>query len=318
MSRSDVYPVHHFEPWQVWPGSYDNPPADGRYPLPGIACLKIGRSTLIASMGSCFAREIKDVLIRRGYAYLAEEADHPAAKHASAAWERAYNLFSLRQVFEYTFEHWSPQLRWWHSPISGVIQDPYRRIIIYDSVEEAETDFANHRRCSRRVLERAEVLILTLGMTEIWEDRLDGSVICLPSGPYVNEGGDMSRYRFRVSRYQENLEALDRIHAIMRVHNPDCKLLITVSPVQLWATFRQDADVITASGNSKATLRAVADEFADRHDNVFYFPAFEMATIYRPILGKPFFATGRENFHVNPETIEFIMDEFFRFYGEDF
>jgi len=102
----------------------------------------------------------------------------------------------------------------------------------------------------------------------------------------------------------------------MAVHNPKCGLMITVSPVHLWATFRRDLDVISASCGSKATLRAVADEFCARHENVFYFPAFEMATIFRPMLNAPVFAPGRENFHVNQETVDFIMEQFFDHYCE--
>ena len=158
-------------------------------------------------------------------------------------------------------------------------------------------------------------MILTLGLTEIWQDRKDGSVISLPSGPYVNEGGDMGRYEFKVSRYGENLANLESIQAIMARHNPGCKLLVTISPVNLWATFRQDLDVISASCNSKSTLRAAADEFVARHDNVFYFPAYEMATIYQPLSGLTHFTDGRENYHVNKPTVKFIMRHFFKFYS---
>jgi hypothetical protein len=315
MARSDVHPVHRFEDWQVWPGSYRNPPADGTYRSPPASGLRITPQTRIASMGSCFAREIRKVLLEAGYAYITEEAHHPAAVHASAAWERTYNTFSMRQIFQYTFEEWHPEVRWWVAPQSATVQDPYRRIILYDSLSAAETDFESHRTHSRRVLESAEVLILTLGLTEIWQDRRDRSVICLPSGPYVNEGGDMDRYAFRVSRYDENLANLEAIHTIMAGHNPGCKILVTVSPVHLWATFRTDLDVISASCNSKSTLRAAADEFAARHANVFYFPAYEMATIYQPILGKTWLADGKENFHVNKKTVRFIMRQFFAFYG---
>jgi hypothetical protein len=315
MAKSKVHPIHRFEPWQVWPGSYHNPPADGNYPFWAAPDLKIDRTTPIASMGSCFAREIRRVLLDSGYAYITEETHHPASVHASAAWERLYNTFSIRQVFEYTFEKWTPDLRWWLSPETRKIQDPYRRIILYDSIEAAEKDFKRHRRHSRRALEKAKILILTLGLTEIWQDKIDGSVICIPTGPYVNEGGDMGRYLFRVSRYAENLDNLERIHTIMAEHNPDCRLLVTISPVHLWATFRKDADVITASCNSKSTLRAAADEFTARHANVYYFPAFEMATIYRPMIGQSIFSDGKENFHVNQQTVEFIMEHFFRFYS---
>ncbi len=316
MAVSDVHPVHIFESWQVWPGSYDNPPPDGLYPMPIPQERFIERTTPITSMGSCFAREIKKVLTAKGYNYLAEETNHPASIHAGAAWERTYNTFSMRQIFEYTFSQWSPSVRWWVTPVTQRVQDPYRRIILYDSIELAEADFENHKICSRRVLTAARVFILTLGLTEIWEDEHDGTVICLPSGPYVNEGGDMSRYRFRVSRYGENLTNLIRIRELLFMHNPDCKIIVTVSPVHLWATFRRDCDIFSASCNSKATLRAVADEFVSMYDNVYYFPAFEIASIYRPMLGLPIFTEGRENFHVNQDTIATIMDEFFRFYGK--
>ena len=102
----------------------------------------------------------------------------------------------------------------------------------------------------------------------------------------------------------------------MSQHNPECQLLITVSPVHLWATFRRDLDVISASCNSKSTLRAAADEFTLRHDNVHYFPAFEMATIYQPLTGLNYFSDGRENYHVNKKTVKFIMRHFFKFYGD--
>lgn len=253
----------------------------------------------------------------KGYNYVAEETDHPASVHAGAAWERLYNTFSMRQIFEYTFSDWHPRVRWWMSPISQVIQDPYRRIILYKSLDEAEQDFEHHRLCSRRVLTSARVLILTLGLTEIWQDKEDGSVICLPSGPYVNEGGDMSRYQFRVSRYDENLINLTRIRELLFAHNPECKIVLTVSPVHLWATFRRDCDIFSATCSSKATLRAVADDFVSRYDNVHYFPAFEIASLYRPFLGLPVFSEGRENFHVNQDTIHNIMEIFFQYYGKE-
>jgi hypothetical protein len=315
MARSDVHPIHRFEPWQVWPGSYDNPPADGNFPTPPGRGFEITRATRIASMGSCFAREIKRRLLQRGFAYISEELHHPAAVHASAAWERVYNTFCMRQIFEYTFESWAPQQRWWQAPQSSRIQDPYRRGILYADRAQAEADFARHCGHSRRALQKAELLIMTLGLTEIWQDRADGSVISLPAGPYVSEGGDMGRYEFRVSRHAENLENLERIHAILSRHNPGCRILVTLSPVNLWATFRRDLDVISASCNSKSTLRAAADEFVSRHDNVFYFPAYEMATIYQPLTGCSYFANGRENFHVNKRTVKFIMNHFFKWYA---
>lgn len=317
MAYSAMHPVHRFHSWQVWPGSYKNKAIPGKFPLPESPGFAIDRMTPIASMGSCFARQIRKNLIRSGYNYITEETEHPASIHASAAWERTYNTFTMRQIFEYTFGSFEPAVRWWISPETGQVQDPFRRIILYESLDEARADFENHRECSRKALTRAKVLILTLGLTEVWEDSRDGSVICLPSGPYVNEGGDMSSYVFRVTRYQENLDNLEAIHGFMAENNPDCRFIITVSPVHLWATFREDSDVISASCNSKSTLRAAADEFVCRHDNVTYFPAYEMATIFTMMMGKTCFEAGKENFHVNKDTIAVIMNHFFEYFSDE-
>lgn len=316
MAVSEMHPIHKFHPWQVWPGSYDNKFIPGQYPHKNDSGLFIDKSTPVASMGSCFAREIRKVLIRQEYDYIQEETYHPASVHASAAWERTYNTFSMRQIFEYTFESFKPKTRWWISPETKQVQDPYRRIILYDSIKAAQKDFKSHIECSKRAIMRAKVLILTLGLTEIWKDKSDGSVICLPSGPYVNEGGSLDDYEFCVSRYAENLDNLEKIYKIVKKNNKDCSIIITISPVHLWATFREDMDVITANCNSKSTLRAVADEFVCRHNDVFYFPSYEIATNFTMMMNKTCFEKGKENFHINKETIELIMKHFFDVYSK--
>lgn len=315
MAKCDVYPSADFACRQVWPGAYGNTPAREGYPCPEDAAPVIHQQTPVVTIGSCFAREIKDALINAGYNHLQTEADQRAARHGSAAWERIYSTFCLRQVFQYSFSDWNPDLRWWITPQTSKVQDPFRRDVLYDTMEQAEGTFAAHRDASRQVLTQAKVIIIALESTEIWEDKKDGQVIALPAGPYVSEGGDMSRYRFRVSRYDENLMNLTAIHSLLSLHNPDCAVIVVVSPVHLWATFRHDVDVITAGGNVKATLRAVADEFASRHDNVFYFPALEIATTWQAINGKCIFAEGRENFHMNPETLKTVMEHLFLRYG---
>jgi hypothetical protein len=312
--RSDVHPLRRFHSWQVWPGSYDNPRTD-RYPMPDGPRPRIDQDTPLAGIGSCFIREMKTRFLAQGFHFLQEEADNPAARHASAAWERLYNLFSVRQVLRYALTEATPRPRWWISPQSGMVQDPYRRIVLYDDLETAEADFAVHRRCARHVLTTARVLVLSLDYVEIWEDVLTGAVLCLPSGPYVVEGGDMSRYRCRTTGMGENLAALEDILRLLRAANPDCHLVLVLSPIQQWATFREETDIFAASCYAKAVLRVAAEEFVARHAGVSYFPAYEMAMLARPALGLPIFAEGRENFHVGQDALDALMAAFFRWYG---
>ena len=313
--RSDVHPLHLFHPWQVWPGAYDSPPADGNYPRPDLDRPIIGPRTPVAGIGSCFIREIKDRLLAAGYAFLTAETDKKESRHASAAWERMYNLCSVRQVIQYALEGLTPLPRWWRTPVTGRVQDPYRRLVVYDDQAQAEADFARHIQCAREVLTSAKVLILSLDYVEIWEDRTTGAVICLPSGPYFAEGGDLSAYRCRSISLAENIDQLEAIRTLLARHNPDCRLVIMLSPIQLWATFRTDLEIFSASQCAKAILRVAADEFTCRHPEVSYFPAYEMAMLHRPLLGQNPFAEGREAFHMSPDTLDHLATQFIRWYG---
>lgn len=315
--RSDVHPRHLFQPWQVWPGSYDNPPLGSIYPKPDQPRPGLARATPLAGIGSCFIREIMNRLRHAGYSFLIEEKDQPGGGHASAAWERIYNLFSMRQVLEYVLTGRRPEPRWWMCPRSGRIQDPYRRIVLYDSLEMAEAAFAAHCRVAREVLALARILIISLDYVEIWEDRETNEVICLPSGPYFLEGGRLEDYRFRVTRQSENLAALEDIYTLLHGYNPILRLILVLSPIQQWVTFRDDVEVFAASFNSKATLRAAVDEFVSCHPEVSYFPAYEVAMLHRLALGRSVFAPGRENFHVDQSTLNSIVAEFIRWYGTE-
>jgi hypothetical protein len=96
----------------------------------------------------------------------------------------------------------------------------------------------------------------------------------------------------------------------MRRVNPTARILLTVSPVPLIATYT-DEHVLVATTHSKAILRAVASAAAAEHENVYYFPAYEIIT------GN--FSRGRY-FEGNlrtiaPEGVAHVMRVFERVYG---
>ncbi len=84
----------------------------------------------------------------------------------------------------------------------------------------------------------------------------------------------------------------------------DFQFVVTVSPVPLQATFT-DQDVIVANAESKAVLRAAAGAFARRHDNVSYFPSYEMVTHSHPD-----FALRPDRAHVEWAMVDRIMSSF--------
>ena len=82
------------------------------------------------------------------------------------------------------------------------------------------------------------------------------------------------------------------------------RVILTVSPVPLNVTF-SGFDITQANTLSKATLRTVAQEIADRDDMIDYFPSYEMV-----MLSDPEIAWYPDYRHVRVEMVKRIMKVF--------
>ena len=161
----------------------------------GVKVPEISKSTPISSMGSCFAREIKDWLIKKNYNYLigneiekdfmshelfpGDQGKSPSI-HAPLAWERVYNTFTIKNIIDYSLNGISIRDRFLEVEArSGrkYVTDLVRSRMIFRNLDEAKSNFANHAKESRKVLLDSEVLILTLGLVEIWQCEKSGLVI---------------------------------------------------------------------------------------------------------------------------------------------
>ena len=264
--------------------------------------LRVTQDTPIASIGSCFAREIKLWLIENGYSYI-QTATGPCTESGSARYDRVFNTYSIRQEFERAFGQFEPQTKYWEVEEGGQthLLSPYRYCLAWDSHDEMERELSEHRASVQKAFTDAKVVIITVGQPEIWYDKRDGSVF--PMVP-PTEIFDPEIHAFRMSTYQENLENLNRSYELLKQNNPEATILITVSPVPLRATFRPVNSVIADTGG-KSMLRAVVDEFVNTHgDDVVYFPAYEVVRCLTP---NPWKADAR---HVTRETVASIMSLF--------
>ena len=165
------------------------------------------------------------------------------------------------------------------------------------------------RSTSTSCLERMDVFIFTLGLTEAWRDRVTGSV--LPVAPGVVAGEyDPKAVRFVNFGIRQTLKALERFLLLLQEHRPsrDCpRVLLTVSPVPLTAT-ATDRHVLAATMESKAVLRVAAAELRRRHRNVDYFPSFEI--VQHPAARSQFFDANLRS--VSALGVRTVMDCFLR------
>lgn len=287
------------EPWRLYPkGSELSPEFLAQHPPESRPTLD--HRTPIASIGSCFAREIKVWLQANNYNFI-ETATGPSTEAGSARYDRVYNTFTLRQEFERAFGSFNPlEDRWDFIDETGKrrLLDPYRKGVAWDDENEMRAELAEHKGNVRRAFTEAAILIITIGQAEIWFHQPDNYVY--PLVPPV-QVFDKSRHGFRLTTYEENVVNLERVYELFAANNPNGRIILSVSPVPLRATFRP-MNAVIANTASKSMLRAVADAFVTRHeDRVTYFPAYEMVTV---IDDSPY---EDDNRHVRDECVDRIM-----------
>ena len=101
------------------------------------------------------------------------------------------------------------------------------------------------------------------------------------------------------------MAALEEIYALIERHNPNARIIVTVSPVSLSATF-SDRDVVVANCFSKSMLRTCAEAWKQRHpDRITYFPSYGSAT-----LSDRATAYADDGMHIRPAFVNEIIGYF--------
>jgi hypothetical protein len=249
----------------------------------------IAPTSRITTFGSCFAQHINAHLKAIGFD-TARERD--GGVYISLMGEGLVNVHAILQQFEWAFEDVVPPVDLWH----GFRAEAFG----YDE---------SIRQRTRDVFLTTDVFILTFGVSEVWYDTVTGGTFwrAVPMQHY-----DPARHRFRVLSFAETTAALNRILDLIRTHVPRARVILTVSPVPLVATFRP-VSCLTANAVSKSLLRAALDEVlraparaADA--GLHYFPSYEAVTTLFP---QPFHEDGR---HCHPFVVPAIMRVFEAFY----
>ena len=246
----------------------------------------IEQDTRIVAFGSCFAANIGRYLAAIGFDV---STRRDGAAYIQRIGDGLVNVFAIRQQFEWAWENRVPEVELWH----GWKAEEYG----YD--EEV-------RLATKKLFDEADVFILTFGLSEIWYDEPTGEVFwrAVPSEKF-----DPSRHKFRLATYEETIDGMRQIHALIRKNWPSAKIIFTLSPIALAATFRP-ISCITASTVSKAILRTAIDvlhrEVTD--SNFYYFPAYE-------VVKEGFvFGFGEDRRHPDVHVLDCNMKAFERYF----
>jgi hypothetical protein len=251
----------------------------------------IGRDTRVLAVGSCFARNFTLWLAEHGFNRAFPESPYNALLRFNADFESPAVI--------------AQQMRWAFGEVdeSALLWIDKKR----NQVEATEEG----RRQVRETLEGTDVLILTLGLSEIWYDKATGEPLWRA---LTEDTFDPERHVFRVESLEKTLEWLETIERIRSRHLPDLRIIFTVSPIPLKTTFRP-VSAVSANSVSKAILRASLDQFLRGHPeelgrHLFYFPAYEFVTTY---FVDPF---REDNRHLVPLVPGRILSFFVRHFCE--
>lgn len=250
---------------------------------------KISKADRVATAGSCFAQHIARRLSTSGYNYYVVEDGHPLADDKlcrlynygvySARYANIYTTRQLTQLMRRAYGELKPVDAYWKTDADRYL-DPLRPTIQpngFATLRELNEDTKRHLSKVRMMFESLDYFVFTLGLTETWLDKRDG--IIYPVCPGVAGGTfDANIHEFKNFEVHEVIGDLEYfINRLLSV-NKNAKVILTVSPVPLAATARQDSHVLTSTTYSKSVLRVAAEKLSKSFENVAYFPSYEIIT----------------------------------------
>jgi hypothetical protein len=251
---------------------------------PGFALNHEGK---VATAGSCFAQHISRTLAKHGFNYYvteggdamsAQEAAHRNFGVFSARFGNLYTARQLIQLLERAYGRFSPLDNSWTRG-DGKLVDPFRPQVEpdgFESIEALEQSRHDHFTAVRDMFENLDIFVFTLGLTETWRNIVDGAVFPLAPGVVAGEM-DQARYEFVNFDVRDVVIDLQNFLDKLAVINPNAKIILTVSPVPLIATYEHQ-HVLVSTTYSKSVLRAAAGEIAKANAHCDYFPSYEIIT----------------------------------------
>ena len=308
-------PAHHF-----WRRVVEEPKPEEVDPVIRVK-FRIDRDTRIATAGSCFAQHVARALRDSGFHYFVTEAGEELEQEEATC--RNYGVFSARygnlyttrqllQLFDRSEGTFSPQDDVWRRGEAYV--DPFRPEIESGGfVSEAAMHASReqHFAAVRRMWRELNVFVFTLGLTEAWRSRHDGAVVPLAPG-VAGRAPEPRDYEFHNFTAEEITEDLRQFMARLRSVNPTARVILTVSPVPLVATY-EDRHVLVSTVASKSALRVAAEALSRNDPLIEYFPSYEIIT--GAFNRGAYFEPDLRN--VRPEGVAHVMRVFLSHYAAD-
>ncbi len=251
----------------------------------------ITKDTKALAFGSCFAEYFIQFLKAHGYNkwMINEEKLAPCMENLLVSLGQSFeNAFVIEQQFRWAFGEFTPSSFLWFTKDKQY----------FEATEERRDNIREH-------FEQVDVVVITLGLSEIWFDRIENEPMwrSIPQQLY-----DKDRHVFKLATVDETITVFHKLNRLIKKYLPRLKVIFTISPIPLLATFR-DQSPVTANLVSKSILKVALDTFLSDPlvkvtEHYYYFPSYE---IVLNCFEQPF---QDDNRHVKEEVATQVMEVF--------
>lgn len=257
--------------------------------IPSISASPIGLKDPIFTVGSCFADAIGDHL----------------SENKFDVWNNqfgtVYNPHSIHRLLSLALENKMP------------LQENYLQndgvYFSYDfhsshsalSQRELEGKIMTSIKNANEFLKNSARIIITYGTAFIYRLKSSKEVVA--------NCHKVSSINFTKSLLTEAevVESFRKMHSTLKSINPNCKIVLTVSPV------RHLKDTLELNSVSKSILRLSCHSIVNQFSDVEYFPAYEI--LLDDLRDYRFYKTDR--LHPTEEAVEYIWEKFLHSYFTD-
>ncbi len=256
---------------------------------PSVSASTIGLKDTILTIGSCFADEIGSRLTenkfdswnnRFGTVY------NPTSIHCLLLLALENKLPSSESYLHNEEVHFNYNF---HSSLSALNQQELEN--------KVKTSIAN----ANEFLKNTNRIIITYGTAFVYRLKNNNEIVAnchkIPSSNFTKS----------LLRESEVIESFQIFYSKLKSINPDCKIILTVSPV------RHLKDTLELNSVSKSILRLSCHSIVNQFSDVEYFPAYEI--LLDDLRDYRFYKTDR--LHPTEEAVEYIWEKFIATYFDE-
>jgi lysophospholipase L1-like esterase len=160
--------------------------------------------------------------------------------------------------------------------------------------EDLKASIRNMQQQVNQYMKNMDVLIITYGTAWVFHHKKQNSIV---SNCHKVSAGEFDK---RLLTVDEITQSFNQLLSAIKKNRPDLRIILTVSPV------RHIKDTLILNSVSKATLRLACHTLSNQHEEVEYFPSFEI--MIDDLRDYRFY--DRDKIHPTEEALDYISHKF--------